>query len=71
MQAPRRMTTGGDSSIMFCRALMRCISSPGLLYPPRLSALDPIDMTGYSAVTVPPVGSKLNEHLAALEHNRK
>ena len=39
--------------------------------PPRLSALDPIDMSGYTAVTVPAVGNKLNEHLAALEHNRK
>eukprot|EP00966_Prymnesium_polylepis_P283824 6556804-Prymnesium_polylepis.1 len=28
-------------------------------------------MTGYAVVAVPPVGSKLNEHLAALEHNRK
>eukprot|EP00966_Prymnesium_polylepis_P293256 6773352-Prymnesium_polylepis.1 len=28
-------------------------------------------MTGHAVVAVPAVGSKLNEHLAALEHNRK
>ena len=39
--------------------------------PPRLVSLDPIDLTGYTVVTVPTAGTKLNEHLAALEHNRK
>jgi hypothetical protein len=39
--------------------------------PPRLISLDPIDISGYTVVTVPAVGNELNEHLAALEHNRK
>eukprot|EP00966_Prymnesium_polylepis_P249530 5769058-Prymnesium_polylepis.1 len=39
--------------------------------PPRLVSLDPIDISGYTVATVPAVGNKLNEHLAALEHNRK
>eukprot|EP00966_Prymnesium_polylepis_P244091 5645012-Prymnesium_polylepis.1 len=68
MQVPRKTTIAGDSSIMCCRAQTRCISSLGV--PHRVS-LDPIDISGYTVVTVPAVGNKLNEHLAGLEHNRK
>jgi hypothetical protein len=39
--------------------------------PLRLVSLDPIDISGYTVVTVPAVGNKLNEPLAALEHDRK
>ena len=39
--------------------------------PPRLVSLDPIDLSGYTTITVPAVGTKLNDHLAAVEHNRK
>jgi hypothetical protein len=34
--------------------------------PPRLVCLDPIYISGFTVVTVPAVGSKLNEHLAAI-----
>ena len=39
--------------------------------PPRLSGLDQVNLSGYTAVAVPAAATSLNQHLAALEHNRK
>ena len=39
--------------------------------PPRLSSLDPVNLSGYTAVAVPAASTSLTQHLAAVEHNRK